>query len=162
VFGVFAAALGVVQAANGPTRLKITLAAIAVAGALIALVFLLLERRAQQRERDRAQDDAELERVRLLRTTVVGKREHVPRLSELSAYDLGVDHEQITLGRDGTWEESDYLERDRDVELRRTLDLALRDRRPRMIINPDPVEPPAEGSVLICCSRPHDDVVLDL
>jgi ferredoxin-NADP reductase/MOSC domain-containing protein YiiM/ferredoxin len=28
--------------------------------------------------------------------------------------------------------------------------------------NPDPVEPPAEGSALICCSRPHDGVVLDL
>ena len=28
--------------------------------------------------------------------------------------------------------------------------------------NPEPVEPPAEGSLLICCSRPHDDVVLDL
>jgi ferredoxin-NADP reductase/MOSC domain-containing protein YiiM/ferredoxin len=28
--------------------------------------------------------------------------------------------------------------------------------------NPDPVEPPANGSALICCSRPHDDVVLDL
>jgi ferredoxin-NADP reductase/MOSC domain-containing protein YiiM/ferredoxin len=28
--------------------------------------------------------------------------------------------------------------------------------------SPDPVEPPADGSVLICCSRPRDDVVLDL
>ena len=28
--------------------------------------------------------------------------------------------------------------------------------------NPDPVEPPADGSALICCSRPHDGVVLDL
>ncbi len=28
--------------------------------------------------------------------------------------------------------------------------------------NPDPVEPPAVGSALICCSRPHDDLVLDL
>jgi ferredoxin-NADP reductase/MOSC domain-containing protein YiiM len=28
--------------------------------------------------------------------------------------------------------------------------------------NPDPVEPPAEGSALICCSQPHDDIVLDL
>ena len=28
--------------------------------------------------------------------------------------------------------------------------------------NPDPVEPPAEGSALICCSRPRDDLVLDL
>jgi ferredoxin-NADP reductase/MOSC domain-containing protein YiiM len=28
--------------------------------------------------------------------------------------------------------------------------------------NPDPVEPPAEGSALICCSQPHDNVVLDL
>jgi ferredoxin-NADP reductase/MOSC domain-containing protein YiiM/ferredoxin len=28
--------------------------------------------------------------------------------------------------------------------------------------NPDPVEPPAGGSVLICCSHPHEDVVLDL
>ena len=27
---------------------------------------------------------------------------------------------------------------------------------------PDPVEPPADGSALICCSRPRDDVVLDL
>jgi ferredoxin-NADP reductase/MOSC domain-containing protein YiiM/ferredoxin len=28
--------------------------------------------------------------------------------------------------------------------------------------DPQPVEPPAEGSALICCSRPHEDVVLDL
>ena len=28
--------------------------------------------------------------------------------------------------------------------------------------DPDPVEPPGEGSVLICCSRPDGDLVLDL
>ena len=28
--------------------------------------------------------------------------------------------------------------------------------------NPDPVEPPADGSALICCSQPRGDVVLDL
>jgi ferredoxin-NADP reductase/MOSC domain-containing protein YiiM len=28
--------------------------------------------------------------------------------------------------------------------------------------DPDPVEPPADGSALICCSRPHEGVVLDL
>jgi len=28
--------------------------------------------------------------------------------------------------------------------------------------SPDPVEPPADGSVLICCSQPREDVVLDL
>jgi ferredoxin-NADP reductase/MOSC domain-containing protein YiiM/ferredoxin len=28
--------------------------------------------------------------------------------------------------------------------------------------NPDPVEPPADGSALICCSQPHDGIVLDL
>jgi ferredoxin len=28
--------------------------------------------------------------------------------------------------------------------------------------DPDPVEPPANGSALICCSRPHGDVVVDL
>ena len=28
--------------------------------------------------------------------------------------------------------------------------------------SPDPVEPPGPGSVLICCSRPRDDIVLDL
>ncbi len=28
--------------------------------------------------------------------------------------------------------------------------------------NPDPVEPPPDGSVLICCSRPSGDIVLDL
>ncbi len=27
---------------------------------------------------------------------------------------------------------------------------------------PDPIDPPAEGNVLICCSRPHGDVVIDL
>ena len=28
--------------------------------------------------------------------------------------------------------------------------------------DPEPVEPPADGSVLICCSRPNENVVLDL
>ena len=28
--------------------------------------------------------------------------------------------------------------------------------------SPDPVEPPAPGSALICCSQPREDVVLDL
>jgi ferredoxin len=28
--------------------------------------------------------------------------------------------------------------------------------------DPEPVEPAAEGSALICCSQPRDDVVLDL
>jgi len=28
--------------------------------------------------------------------------------------------------------------------------------------DPDPVEPPADGSALICCSQPLDEVVLDL
>ena len=28
--------------------------------------------------------------------------------------------------------------------------------------DPDPVEPPADGNALICCSTPNDDVVLDL
>jgi ferredoxin-NADP reductase/ferredoxin len=28
--------------------------------------------------------------------------------------------------------------------------------------NPDPVEPPADGSALICCSQPRDNIVLDL
>ncbi len=28
--------------------------------------------------------------------------------------------------------------------------------------SPDPVEPPADGSALICCSQPHGDIVLDL
>jgi ferredoxin-NADP reductase/MOSC domain-containing protein YiiM/ferredoxin len=28
--------------------------------------------------------------------------------------------------------------------------------------SPDPVEPPADGSALICCSRPHDDVAIEL
>jgi ferredoxin len=27
---------------------------------------------------------------------------------------------------------------------------------------PDPLEPPAEGNVLICCSQPRSDVVIDL
>jgi ferredoxin len=27
---------------------------------------------------------------------------------------------------------------------------------------PDPVDPPADGSILICCSQPRDDLALDL
>jgi ferredoxin len=27
---------------------------------------------------------------------------------------------------------------------------------------PDPLDPPAEGNVLICCSQPQDDVVIDI
>jgi hypothetical protein len=27
---------------------------------------------------------------------------------------------------------------------------------------PDPLDPPADGNVLICCSRPRNDVVIDL
>jgi len=32
----------------------------------------------------------------------------------------------------------------------------------RVDYSPDPVEAPADGSALICCSRPHHDVVLDM
>jgi ferredoxin-NADP reductase/ferredoxin len=32
----------------------------------------------------------------------------------------------------------------------------------RVGYDPDPVDPPADGSALICCSRPRDDVILDL
>jgi ferredoxin len=28
--------------------------------------------------------------------------------------------------------------------------------------DPDPLEPPAEGNVLTCCSQPRGDVVIDL
>ena len=28
--------------------------------------------------------------------------------------------------------------------------------------SPDPLEPPADGQVLICCARPSADVVLDM
>jgi ferredoxin len=31
-----------------------------------------------------------------------------------------------------------------------------------VIYGPDPVEPPANGNLLICCSQPRDDVALDL
>jgi len=31
-----------------------------------------------------------------------------------------------------------------------------------VIYQPDPLDPPAEGNVLICCSRPQDDVVIDV
>jgi ferredoxin len=27
---------------------------------------------------------------------------------------------------------------------------------------PDPLDPPAQGNVLICCSRPQEDIVLDI
>ena len=31
-----------------------------------------------------------------------------------------------------------------------------------VIYQPDPLDAPAEGNVLICCSRPQDDVVIDI
>ena len=30
------------------------------------------------------------------------------------------------------------------------------------ILSPDPVEPPADGNLLICCSQPRGDIALDL
>jgi ferredoxin len=32
----------------------------------------------------------------------------------------------------------------------------------RVSYRPDPLEPPAEGSVLICCARPDSELVLDM
>jgi ferredoxin len=32
----------------------------------------------------------------------------------------------------------------------------------RVTYAPDPLEPPAEGDVLICCARPDTDIVLDM
>ncbi|MFE2298806.1 MOSC domain-containing protein [Streptomyces sp. NPDC059445] len=32
----------------------------------------------------------------------------------------------------------------------------------RVDYSPDPIDAPADGNVLICCSRPHQDVILDL
>jgi len=31
-----------------------------------------------------------------------------------------------------------------------------------VIYQPDPIDPPADGNVLICCSKPQGDVVIDL
>jgi ferredoxin len=31
-----------------------------------------------------------------------------------------------------------------------------------VIYRPDPVEPPADGNLLICCSQPQGDIALDL
>ena len=31
-----------------------------------------------------------------------------------------------------------------------------------VVYEPDPLDPPAEGNVLICCARPQDDVVIDI
>jgi len=31
-----------------------------------------------------------------------------------------------------------------------------------VVYRPDPVEPPADGNLLICCSQPHSDIALDL
>src|SRR5262249_2104853 len=31
-----------------------------------------------------------------------------------------------------------------------------------IIYQPDPVEPPADGNLLICCSRPQGDIAVDL
>jgi hypothetical protein len=28
--------------------------------------------------------------------------------------------------------------------------------------DPDPLDPPSQGNVLVCCSRPTSDVVIDL
>src|SRR6185369_4165849 len=32
----------------------------------------------------------------------------------------------------------------------------------KVAYDPDPVEPPADGSVLICCAQPAEDLILDL
>jgi hypothetical protein len=122
VFGVFAAAASVVQAAGGPSWMGIALAAIAVFGAIVAVAFHLLERQAHQREREAAQVGAARARLELLRTTVIGRRERVPRLDELSPYDLGVDPESgEARAAAGGAEHAPYIARECDPPIRATL-----------------------------------------
>jgi tetratricopeptide (TPR) repeat protein len=102
----------------------------AVGGAVVALVNARLETLAS-RERSA---DAERRRVGLLATTVHGVRDQVPRLRELSAYDLGADHEAISVIQCGEDSENLYLPRDRDKDLSHALDEAFTMGRPRMVV----------------------------
>jgi hypothetical protein len=146
ITAVFVAGLGVAEAADGPAWLKIGLASICVVGATVAVVFHRLERQATRREaidrdrqeraeRERRRTAAEAKRLARLRTTVPGRRETIPRMRDLSPYELGVDREAVVPERlPGVVVNDEYIRRDRDSALREALDDAAATGHPALIV----------------------------
>jgi len=140
---------GLVTVLLGKTVLAIVLILGGVAAAGASFLLAAAEHRAKSREersrerehreeRERAHADAERDWLRLLRTTS-SRMGRVPRLGELSPHELGTDHEAVATAIEGaTAQEANaspqYIERDRDVDLRRELEAAVSPDGPMMVI----------------------------
>ena len=135
LFGVFAALASVVQAAGGQAWLRTSLAVIAVLGAIVAVVFHWFERQADRRARREVATEAARARLELLRTTVSGECEHVPRLDELSPYDLGADPESgEARAAAGGVEHAPYVAREYDPPIHAALVAAAARNSPSLIV----------------------------
>jgi TolA-binding protein len=129
---------GLVASLVGESMLATALIAIGAVAAAAAVLFAWAEGKAKAREQsteeDRQQAAAERQRLALLATTVPGVRDLVPRVRELSAYELGTDREEIPLPRGGVGRSEGYVERDRDGDLRQALVVAWGTGTPRMLV----------------------------
>ena len=75
-----------------------------------------------------------------------------------STWDYGPLGVELKNNVKRAWWRSVVHERD-DME---GLDAAILSRRSVRGYRPDPVDAPAEGNLLICCSQPEGDIVIDL
>ncbi len=115
LFAVFASAAVVVQLVTGSVLLRIGFAAIAMLGAILGVVSYLLERTARR-----------VERLRVF---------PIRPVTNMEPYEVGVDLEAPQARADaGEGEHPEYLERDRDQDLRAALSDPLAVGRPRMVV----------------------------
>ncbi|HTA15804.1 MAG TPA: hypothetical protein VK781_13190, partial [Solirubrobacteraceae bacterium] len=121
---VLATATALTQVVGASYALRLGSAIGLLLGALAGFFLFVLERRTQRR-------DQVAERLTALKTTP--DRTGPIRLRDMSPYDLGTDHEAITVVSNGG-RPHDYIPRDRDGRLREMLQGARASDSPKMIV----------------------------
>lgn len=122
---------GVVGAVAGQGTVAV---ALIVGGGVSGAVAVVANARLDALDRRRAAAAAERERLALLATTAGGFPDRVPRVCELSPYDVGADHEAIAPERRIGAAHGAYFSRDRDDELDAELRSALETGSPQMVV----------------------------
>jgi tetratricopeptide (TPR) repeat protein len=126
IFGVLIAAAVFCVAFSGSAFLSLLASGLALVLAVVLLLLFLAERRARKREEA-------LERTGSLKRVGAGDEKPPARLRELSAYDLGTDHEAVGIGTDPDQPE-EYVPRDIDARLREMLLAAQQIDGPVMVV----------------------------
>ena len=133
---------GLVAVFLGASTAGVVLLSVGVAALAVAFVLSVAEGRAKAREDALSREHEEAEqmavqearearRLALLRTTIPRTRERVPRMSDLSPYELGVAREAVDVTPRG---DGEYVPRDHDSKLRAALVAAIAAGDPAMIV----------------------------